>query len=81
MEYGKECLCDEEMQSIINSVARGSANEYLTNMCPISHRGHTSGIDLVTGITCALYTIIDRKLGTNSLRELDSFLKKYKATK
>ena len=81
MEYGKECLCDEEMQSIINSVARGSANEYFKNMGPISHRGHTSGLDLVTGMTCALYTIIDRRLGTNSLRELDSFLKKNNATK
>jgi hypothetical protein len=81
MEYGKECHCDEEMQGIINSVARGSANEYFTNMGPISHRGHTSGIDLVTGITCALYTIIDRIFGTNSLREFDSFLKKKRETK
>jgi uncharacterized protein DUF2877 len=81
MEYGKECLCDEEMQGIINSVARGRANEYFTNMGPISHRGHTSGIDLVTGITCALYTIIDRKFGTSTLREFDSFLKKERRTK
>ncbi len=81
MECGKECLCDEEMQSIINSVARGSANEYFKNMGPISYRGHTSGLDLATGMTCALFTIIDRRLGTNSLRKLDSFLKKNKATK
>lgn len=75
MEYGQECLCDDEIQGMINSVARGTAKEYLKNMGPISHRGHTSGIDLATGITCALYTIIDRKFGTSSLREFDSFLK------
>lgn len=75
MEYGQECICDEEIQGMINSVARGTAKEYLKNMGPISHRGHTSGIDLVTGITCALYTIIDRKFGTSSLRKFDSFLK------
>lgn len=75
MEYGQECLSDEEIQGMINSVARGTAKEYLKNMGPISHRGHTSGIDLVTGITCALYTIIDRKFGTSSLRKFDSFLK------
>ena len=81
MECGMECLCDEEMQSIINSVARGSANEYFKNMGTLSHRGHTSGLDLVTGMTCALYTILDRRLGTNSLQKLDFFLKKNKATK
>jgi hypothetical protein len=74
MKYNERCLCDEELQGIINSVANGRVNEYLTNMCPISLRGHTSGIDLLTGMTCALYTIIDRKFGTSSLLHLSSIL-------
>jgi len=40
-------------------------------MIPLSSRGHTSGIDLVTGMTCALYTLIDRNFGTSSLHKLE----------
>jgi hypothetical protein len=36
----------------------------------ISYRGHTSGIDIATGMTAALYTIIDRTTGTDLLKEL-----------
>ena len=64
MEYSQECLCDEEIQAMVNSVALGRANEYSKKMIPLSSRGHTSGIDLVTGMTCALYTLIDRNFGT-----------------
>jgi hypothetical protein len=70
MEYSQECLCDEEIQAMVNSVALGRANEYSKKMIPLSSRGHTSGIDLVTGITCALYTLIDRNFGTSSLHKL-----------
>jgi hypothetical protein len=70
MEYSQECLCDEEIQAMVNSVALGRANEYSKKMNPLSSRGHTSGIDLVTGMTCALYTLIDRNFGTSSLHEL-----------
>ena len=70
MEYSQECLCDEEIQAMVNSVALGRANEYSKKMIPLSSRGHTSGIDLVTGMTCALYTLIDRNFGTSSLHKL-----------
>lgn len=71
MEYSQECLCDEEIQAMVNSVALGRANEYSKKMIPLSSRGHTSGIDLVTGMTFALYTLIDRNFGTNSLHKLE----------
>ena len=71
MEYSQECICDEEIQSMVNSVALGRANEYSKKMIPLSSRGHTSGIDLVTGMTCALYTLIDRNFGTSSLHKLE----------
>lgn len=71
MEYSQECLCDEEIQAMVNSVALGRANEYSKKMIPLSSRGHTSGIDLVTGMTCALYTLIDRNFGTSSLDKLE----------
>jgi hypothetical protein len=70
MEYSQECICDEEIQAMVNSVALGRANEYSKKMIPLSSRGHTSGIDLVTGMTCALYTLIDRNFGTSSLHKL-----------
>ena len=71
MEYSQECLCDEEIQAMVNSVALGRANEYSKKMIPLSSRGHTSGMDLVTGMTCALYTLIDRNFGTSSLHKLE----------
>jgi hypothetical protein len=71
MEYSQECLCDEEIQAMVNSVALGRANEYSKKMIPLSSRGHTSGIDLVTGMTCALYTLIDRNFGTSSLHKVE----------
>ena len=75
MKYNEGFLCDEELERMINSVANGRVNEYLRNMIPISYRGHTSGIDLLTGMTCALYTIIDRKFKTNLLMKFSSVLK------
>lgn len=70
IKYGMECVCDEEMQALINSIARGMEKEFLANIGPISYRGHTSGIDLVTGVICALYTMVDRVFGTSILRKL-----------
>lgn len=76
MEYSQECICDEEIQGMVNSLALGRADEYSKKMVPLSSRGHTSGIDLVTGMTCALYTLIDRKFGTSSLLILNSLLRR-----
>jgi hypothetical protein len=76
MEYSQECICDEEIQGMVNSLAFGRADEYSKKMVPLSFRGHTSGVDLVTGMTCALYTVIDRKFGTSSLHKLDSSLRR-----
>ena len=70
MKYGMECVCDEEMQALVNSIARGLEKEFLANLSAISYRGHTSGIDLVTGVVCALYTVVDRIFGTSILRKL-----------
>jgi hypothetical protein len=76
MEYSQECICDEEIQGMVNSLALGRADEYSKKMVPLSYRGHTSGVDLVTGMTCALYTLIDRKFGTSSLHKLNSSLRR-----
>ncbi len=76
MEYSQECICDEEIQGMVNSLALGRSDEYSKKMVPLSSRGHTSGVDLVTGMTCALYTLIDRKFGTSSLHKLISSLRR-----
>jgi hypothetical protein len=70
MNYYERYIVDEQIQTMINSVADGNFEKYVSSLVQISHRGHTSGIDIATGMTAALYTIIDRRFGTNLLNEL-----------
>jgi hypothetical protein len=70
MAYYERCIIDEQVQSMINSLADGNFEKYISSLVQISYRGHTSGIDIATGVTAALYTIIDRRIGTNLLHKL-----------
>ncbi|HEX9677480.1 DUF2877 domain-containing protein [Nitrososphaera sp.] len=67
MEYSARGLIDDQAQLMINSVARGSVDDYIICIGLIGKRGHTSGIDFATGATVALYTIADRVCGTRTL--------------
>ena len=67
IEYYEKCIVDEQIQEMINSVSTGDPEKYMSLLCQISYRGHTSGADIGIGMTAALYTIIDRKFHTELL--------------
>lgn len=67
IEYYEKCIVDEQIQEMINSVSTGDPEKYMSLLCQISYRGHTSGADIGIGMTAALYTIIDRKFHTEFL--------------
>jgi hypothetical protein len=67
IEYYEECIVDEQIQEMINSISTGDPEKYMSLLCQISYRGHTSGSDIGIGMTAALYTIIDRKFHTELL--------------
>jgi hypothetical protein len=67
IEYYEKCIVDEQIQEMINSVSTGDPEKYVSLLCQISYRGHTSGADIGIGMTAALYTIIDRKFHTEFL--------------
>ena len=69
IEYYQKCIVDEQIQQMINSISTGDPAKYISLLCQISHRGHTSGSDIGIGMTAALYTIIDRKFHTELLGE------------
>jgi hypothetical protein len=72
IDYSKRNLCDEEIQAMINSIAAGDLNQYISSIVKISRRGHTSGIDIATGMTVALYTVIDDTFETNLIERFFS---------
>ena len=59
MECNAHGLVDIEIQDLINSIARGNVSQYIDSVRLIAKRGHTSGIDFVTGATVGLYLAID----------------------
>jgi hypothetical protein len=67
IEYSEKCIVDEQIQELINSVSTGDPEKYMSLLCQISYRGHTSGADIGIGMTAALYTIIDREFHTEFL--------------
>jgi hypothetical protein len=67
IEYYEKCIVDEQIQKMINSIFIGDPEKYMSLLCQISYRGHTSGADIGIGMTAALYTIIDRKFHTELL--------------
>ena len=67
IEYYERCIVDEQIQEMINSISTGDPEKYMSLLCEISYRGHTSGSDIGIGMTAALYTIIDRKFQTELL--------------
>jgi hypothetical protein len=74
IEYNNRGLCDEEVRAIISSIAAGDFKQYISYVAKISHRGHTSGIDIAIGMTVALYTIIDGLFETNVIARFLSWL-------
>lgn len=59
MESYAQGLVDINVQGLINSIAEGNVLHYADSIRQIAKRGHTSGIDFVTGATVAVYLAID----------------------
>jgi Protein of unknown function (DUF2877) len=74
IEYNSKKLCDEEIQDMIRSISAGDCEKYMSHIAKISQRGHTSGIDIVSGMTIALYAVIDALFETNIIGRFLSVL-------
>lgn len=71
MEYSARNLLDDQAQVMINCVACNNIDAYIRTIKLISKRGHTSGLDFATGMTLALFTIVDRQHSTNVLESIN----------
>ena len=55
IEYNAMGLVDIQIQEFLNSAAQGNILSYVDKIRSLSKRGHTSGLDFLTGATFALY--------------------------
>jgi hypothetical protein len=67
IEYYQRIIVDEQIQDMINAVGEGRTDQCISLLEKISCRGHTSGVDIGTGFTSALFTFSDRFRGTKLL--------------
>jgi len=58
-------ILDEEVTGLISSVTCADENQFIFSLEALASRGHTSGIDIITGVIIALSIIFDAKYGTN----------------
>ncbi len=72
IEYYQKLIVDEQIQGLINSVGKGRTDHFMSLVSTLSCRGHTSGIDIGTGLSTALFTICDRSLGTDLLSKVQN---------
>ena len=72
IEYYQKLIVDEQIQCLINSIGEGHTDRFMKLVSTLSYRGHTSGIDICTGITTALFTFVDRFHGTELLPKVQS---------
>jgi hypothetical protein len=76
IEYCQNLIVDEQIQGLINSIGERRPDRFMSLLTTLSRRGHTSGIDIGTGLIIALFTYSDRFVGTELLPKVQSFLEK-----
>jgi uncharacterized protein DUF2877 len=76
IEYYQNLIVDEQIQGLINSIGEKRPDRFMSLLTTLSRRGHTSGIDIGTGMIIALFTYSDRSVGTELLPKVQSFLEK-----
>jgi len=74
--YYQNLIVDEQIQGLINSIGERRPDRFMSLLTTLSRRGHTSGIDIGTGLIVALFTYSDRFVGTELLPKVQSFLEK-----
>lgn len=57
LNYMQNLVVDEQIRRIMCSVAEGSAHSFLLEIMDLVPRGHTSGLDILTGIVLGLATV------------------------
>jgi Protein of unknown function (DUF2877) len=72
IEYHQNLFVDEQIQGLINSIGEGCTDHFISLISTLSCRGHTSGIDIGTGLSTALFTLCDRSLGTDLLSKVQT---------
>lgn len=70
IQCSQRSLHDEVVELALNSVARGDVSSYISALIELGPRGHTSGIDLATGMTVSLFTVCDLLFRTDCLNTL-----------
>lgn len=76
IEYYQNLIVDEQIQGLINSIGERRPDRFMSLLTTLSRRGHTSGIDIGTGLIIALFTYSDRFIGTELLPKVQSLLEK-----
>lgn len=70
IQCSQRSLHDEVVELALNSVARGDVSSYISALIELGPRGHTSGIDLATGMTCSLFAVCDFVFRIDCLKTL-----------
>ncbi|MFY9967653.1 MAG: DUF2877 domain-containing protein [Nitrososphaeraceae archaeon] len=76
IEYYQNLIVDEQIQGLINSIGERRPDRFMSLLTTLSRRGHTSGLDIGTGLIIALFIYSDRFVGTELLPKVQSFLEK-----
>ena len=71
IQCSQRSLHDEVVELALNSVARGDVSSYISALIELGPRGHTSGIDLATGMTVSLFTVCDLRFRIDCLSTLE----------
>jgi len=58
-------ILDEELAGLLSSATDVDGNRFIFSIESLASRGHTSGIDLATGVVVALSIIVDARHGSN----------------
>jgi Protein of unknown function (DUF2877) len=72
--YYQKLIVDEQIQGLINSIGEGRTDRFIYLLSTLGYRGHTSGIDIATGLSTAIFTFGDRFLGTELLPKVQGLL-------
>jgi hypothetical protein len=70
LDYMQRQLLDSQLAHLIDLTALGSEDEFLLAIEGLLSRGHTSGLDLSTGLTIALSLIMDISAHTQNTEGL-----------
>ncbi len=69
IDYAQRGYVDEELEHLIHSTFGGRRGRFFQDLLQVAKRGHTSGIDISTGVLLAAAAISDRSTKEGALDE------------